>query len=90
MINFFVRKKRAKYFIFARLTGISLRHGRNNVFVQVEAFDKDHAVNRLVEKFPHVERKEWDFLEEMDLADTSGKLHDIGSFGTKLPLTKPV
>lgn len=50
------------------------------VNVQVEAFGKDHALTRLVEAYPQVERRDWEFIDELEAR------HDIGAMGTKLPL----
>lgn len=50
------------------------------VNVQVEAFSKDHAIARLMAAFPQVERRDWEFLDELDAS------HDIGAMGQKLPL----
>lgn len=50
------------------------------VNVQVEAFSKDHAIARLMEAWPNVERRDWEFV--CDLDDS----HDIGAMGTKLKL----
>jgi hypothetical protein len=88
MFDIFSKRKRSRYFIFARQSAISSLRGRSNVFVQVEAFDKDHAISRLRDEFPFVESKDWDLLDEIDTQDASGNLHDIGAFGTKLPLIK--
>lgn len=50
------------------------------VSVQVEAFDKDHAIARLVELYPMVAKADWEFIEELDPE------HDIGMLGAKHPL----
>lgn len=63
-------------FLFARKSHLDGR----GVFASVEAFDKDHAVKRLGEKYPHIESKEWDFLEELDPD------HYVGKIGEDIPL----
>lgn len=50
------------------------------VNVQVEGFDKDHALKRLAELYPMVARKEWEFNMELDAE------HDIGLLGASHPL----
>lgn len=52
------------------------------VFVCVEALNKDHAIERLKEKYPFVESHEWDFLEELDPE------HDLGALGETLKLPR--
>lgn len=85
MPDIHIKSKEAKYFLFGRLSQISMSHARQQVFIQVEAFDKDHAITRLVEEYPFTEKKDWDFLEEFDKNGINGE-HDIGKFGAKLPL----
>ena len=48
------------------------------VTVAVEAISKDHAVERLVEKWPTIDKMDWDFLEELDPD------HDLGMLGETL------
>lgn len=54
------------------------------VLVAVEAFDVDHAVERLVELYPHVAKADWEMQEELDPS------HDIGVMGTSHPLLPQV
>lgn len=69
--------KALRKFLFARKTF----DGRGNaVFVGVEAFDKDHAVKRLQERYPTVPRLAWDFLDEIEFH------HVLGGLGEDLPL----
>lgn len=75
----FVRK-----FLFIRASRIlnTMPDGslqRMNVPVCVEAISKDHAIERLVEKWPTIGKMDWDFLEELD------PMHDLGMMGETLP-----
>lgn len=65
-------------FMFTAETRV-LRVGQKSfaMHVQVEAFSKDHAYQRVKEKWPHLK---WEFV--CDLDDS----HDIGLLGEKLPL----
>jgi hypothetical protein len=46
------------------------------VTVCVEAFNKDHAIDRLQnELYPQVSRRDWEFIEELDYS------HDLGKLG---------
>lgn len=49
------------------------------VNVQVEAFSKDHAIERLQKIYPHVTKKEWEFVDELDAS------HDLGMMGASHP-----
>jgi len=54
--------------------------GRYLCNVQVEAFDKDHAIERLtVELYPFVPKKDWEFVCDLDWD------HDLGMMGAKHP-----
>lgn len=51
------------------------------VTVQVEAFDKDHAIERLtIELYQFVKKEDWEFIDELDWE------HDLGAMGAKHPL----
>lgn len=47
--------------------------------VSVEAISKDHAIERLKEKWPEIDSLDWDFIEELDPE------HDLGMLGDSLP-----
>lgn len=47
--------------------------------VSVDAISKDHAIERLREKWPEIPALDWDFLEELDPE------HDLGALGEHLP-----
>lgn len=66
-------------YLFARKSRL---HGGHMVLCAVEAFDKDHAVRRLVEKYPYTEKREWEFLDMLDPE------HFCGALGEDLPLPK--
>jgi len=68
--------KNVRKFLFGRKSPIDSRP----IFVSVEAFDKDHAIKRLREKFAWVEVLEWDYIDELDPD------HFIGGLGEDLPL----
>jgi hypothetical protein len=53
---------------------------RRPVLVAVEAFDLDHALTRLREKFHWVEKRAWHMVEELDAE------HFVGALGEDLPL----
>ncbi len=72
-----------KKYLFIRASQILNRMAdgsmqRFPVTVAVEAISKDHAIERLVEKWPTVDKMEWDFLEELDPE------HDLGMLGETL------
>jgi len=48
--------------------------------IEVEAFSKDHSLKRLCDSYPHVERREWDFMDELE------PQHFVGKLGITLPL----
>lgn len=52
------------------------------VLCAVEAFDKDHAVRRLVEKYPYTIPREWEYLDDLDPE------HFCGALGDDLPMPK--
>jgi len=85
MFDIFVRSNLPQYFICAR---VSRATAELNVFVQVEAHNKDHAIERLREEYPYIDGSDWEILEIIDKFDHNGGEHDIGTFGTKLPLPK--
>jgi len=70
------RQKLIHKYLFVRESYID----RRPVMVAVEAFTKDHAVSRLLEKYPFVEKHDWHFIEELDPE------HFCGVMGTDLPL----
>jgi hypothetical protein len=67
--------KAVRIFLFARRSELS----DHPVLAQVEAFNKDHAIQRLVE-YSSFATRHWDFIEELDPE------HDVGKMGFKLPL----
>lgn len=85
MFDILVRSNLPQYFICARLSRAT---GRLKVFVQVEAHNKDQAIDRLREEYPYIERSDWEILDIIEKFDHNGNEHDIGTFGTKLPLPK--
>lgn len=51
------------------------------VMAQVEAFNVDHALDRLQnDLFPMIPRKDWELIEELDPE------HDVGALGSSHPL----
>lgn len=65
--------KEVKRFLFVRYSFITKR----NHPVEVHAFNKDHAVARLEQKFPYIQRLEWDFVDQLGGDQTLGKLGEI-------------
>lgn len=80
--------KPVRKFLFSRLSRIMYPgciptdDGRKFiVMAQVEAFNVDHALDRLQnEIFPIVPRKDWELMEELDPE------HDVGALGSSHPL----
>jgi len=66
-----------RVFLFARKSPLS---GNRPVLWQVEGFDKDDALRRLCEVEHWIDRKAWEFIEELDPE------HDVGAMGRKLPI----
>jgi hypothetical protein len=74
-----------KKYLFARAIRIkSIAHHSGHVvhqqLVAVEGFTKDHAIRRLIEKWPDSKSQNWDFLDELDPE------HFVGVLGTDMPL----
>ena len=85
LFDVFIPTPKVKKFLFQRLTRIT--HGRadqarRQVVVAVEAFDKDHAIQRLSLAYPFVRPLDWDFVDELDAT------HDLGMLGETLKLTR--
>lgn len=57
----FIDGKRVRKFLFARVHPIL--HSAH--MVEVHAFDKDHAIARLLEEYPGSRTKEWEFADEL-------------------------
>lgn len=51
--------------------------------VEVEAFNKDHAVRRLCDQFTHTAPKDWDYIEEL------APEHFVGRMGYTMPPLRP-
>lgn len=91
MVDIHVRSNLPEYYICARESRAEsgpILGSRRRVVVQVEAISKDHAMERLAAEYPFVARADWEILEVVEKFDENGKEHDIGFFGTKLPLQK--
>lgn len=71
--------KEVKKYLFGRKSYLDGRP----VFCAVEAFSKDHAIERLVETWSFTSASDWDFMEELDVT------HFMGALGTDLPLPIP-
>lgn len=76
----FIDGKLVRNYLFAYLVTNIGDGSRVPAMVQVEAFDKDHAMTRLLLAYPRVPRKAWHFIEELDPE------HDVGKLGARLPL----
>lgn len=61
-----------KKLLFARRSRVS----DHPVFVCVECFNKDNALDRLVTCFPYTDRDDWDYLEELDPDSEMGPMGD--------------
>lgn len=72
----YIDGKRVRKFLFMRYINIV----RQNHVVEVHAFTKDHAADRLETHFPHVNRHAWDFIQELEPE------HFLGKLGETLPL----
>lgn len=79
MSGYMIDGKPVRKFLFAHVI-VSLNGVRHPELVQVEAFNVDHAISRLVENIPHVPKREWELLEELDVE------HEVGSLGRTLPM----
>ncbi len=71
MAGFILDGKPVRKFLFVRQRRLTL-----NQIVEVEAFNVDHAVDRLIEHYKGSERADWEFLEEIDPEGFIGKLGD--------------
>lgn len=73
--------KMVRCWLFAYRQQKSNVQGDFDIFLcQVQAFDLDHAVKRILLAFPRVDPKNLEMLEELDPE------HDVGKMGTFLPL----
>lgn len=69
-------ESKARKFLFARYSPIL----RDQVLVAVEAYDKDHAILTLLAEYPHIEKMDWDYLDELEPS------HFLGVLGRDIPL----
>ena len=74
-----------KKWLFARelritSTATHVGHVKRQQLVAVEGFTLDHAIRRLMEKWPDSNGLDWEMLEELDPE------HFVGMLGTDLPL----
>lgn len=74
--NLMIDGKAVRKFLFSRWIVLT----QSYFLIDVEAFDKDHAIKRLRDAFPHIEKREWDYLDELDPE------HFVGKMGKSLPL----
>ncbi len=70
--------KQVRNYLFAHLLRRNVAGRRETMNVQVEAFNVDHAVQRLRARWPML--RDWHMIEELDPE------HDIGMVGERLPL----
>jgi hypothetical protein len=68
--------KPVRKFLFGRWSAIIQAYA----LVEVEGFNKDHALKRLCEWKLGTERREWEFLDELDFE------HFVGKLGESLPM----
>lgn len=68
--------KEVRKFLYARW----LRMLNRPQVIEVEAFNKDHAIARILEKFPGTDVYDWDFIQELEMR------HMVGRVGETLPL----
>lgn len=84
MANFI--RRFAKKYLFARQINVPagsplLKQTRPyQQLVAVEAYTKDHAIRRLVERWPDSNPGQWEFIDDLDPE------HFVGRLGTDLPL----
>jgi len=69
--------KIVRKYLFARMSKFS----PHPVLAQVEAFNVDHALNRLQNDiFPGIPSAEWNLIDELDAE------HEVGALGSSHPL----
>ena len=51
------------------------------VIVQVDAYNKDHAIDRVCREWPAIDRADWEIIDEIDPENET-----IGAMGAKLYL----
>lgn len=86
--NLMIDGKLVRKFLFSRMSRLMVSgciptdDGRKFiVMAQVEAFNVDHAIERLQnELFPMIPKKDWELIEELDPE------HDVGALGSSHPL----
>ena len=66
--------KPVKKFLWMREQRILLRGGIQNFAVEVHAFDKDHSLQRLVDKYGEDLKRQWEFVAELQDEETAGML----------------
>ena len=73
------RNPSIRKFLFMRYSHLEKR----NVPVCVEAKNFDHAVSRLLSKWPAIPWRDWDYVQELE------PLHDLGRLGETLKYEEP-
>lgn len=79
-----IKRSAHKRFLWARQSRVETLYApKRNVFVSVDAIDKDASLERLCIAYPEIARGDWNFLDELD-PDT----HSLGALGTHIPLRR--
>ena len=67
--------KSVRKFLWMREQKIILIGGKTiNLAVEVEAFSKDHSLQRLTDRYGEDSRKQWEFVAELQAEETAGML----------------
>lgn len=73
--EYIVDGKRVRKFLF----GYWVHVAQSWKLVEVEAFNKDHALERLEKAYAWVTRTDWEYIDELDFS------HFVGRLGDSLP-----
>lgn len=74
----FIDGKPVKKYLFIRQIRIALQNSPSAQCFEVHAFNKDHAIERLLEHVRGSERRDWEFMDEL------GPDHFVGALGEVL------
>lgn len=62
--------KEVQRFLFTRYSAFT----QQSVTVEVHAFNKDHAIGRLEQKYPYIPRADWDYIQRLEGPQFLGRL----------------
>jgi hypothetical protein len=77
-----ILKKQPEKFLFARRSRVATSRGKNHmVLIAVEGMNIDHALDRLVARWGHIPRADWEMLDKLEPE------HFMGHMGDDYPMS---